>query len=283
MQTSARLSQKLKAISSDAAGAPYAVGVAGTPAERLAAARLVGAMYRGEGYLAGVPERETGSEAFYTLHLLLDEAVIFVAREEESGRIVGTLTTVLDSAAGLPMDALYAEELALLRGQGRTCCEFCSLAVDPDCGSRATGLLLALFRVAYRYAHHQDRVDDVCVTLKPSHAGFYKRLGFEQCGPLRLDPRFGNADTIAMRLSSDVTRNLWASGEIHAPRHWMKVFCSEPLGAAEAQALCHARRASRRTAEDVLQAIERRPRLLDEAGPAACAYLEMSIGCAHCV
>lgn len=273
MQTSARLSQKLKAVGEAPELEPFDVGIAQTPAERLAAARLVGAMYMNEGYLAQMVAPAGETPAFYALHHLLDETLVFVARDAVTGEVSGALAMVIDSPAGLPMDTLYREDLDALRGAGRKLCEFCSLAVDPKLGSRSTGLLLALFRAAYRCAYYVLGVDDVCVTLKPSHAGFYKRINFERFGGVCQDPRFKNADTIAMRLPGEAARDLWASGEALAPRNRLRAYCSEPLAPNERKALRRARRRARRSAQEIRAAILRRPALLEEATPAACAYL----------
>lgn len=277
MQTSARLSQKLKAVGEAPAFEPFDVGIAQTPIERLAAARLVGSMYMSEGYLAETKAPTGEAPAFYALHHLLDETLVFVARDTVTGKIVGAMAMVIDSPAGLPMDALYREDLDRLRSAGKKLCEFCSLAVDPKLGSRSTGLLLALFRAAYRCAYYALGVDDVCVTLKPSHAGFYKRVNFERFGGVYQDLRFKNADTIAMRLPGEAASELWTSGEAHAPRNRLRAYCSEPLTPAERKALRNARLRARRSALEIRTAILRRPSLLKEATPVACIYLERTL------
>lgn len=203
---STRLSQRLTQITDDAipphAGLQSAVAVAATETERLSAARLVGRQYRAEGYLPdddGDGEREP---AFRTPHHLLPETVVFIARE--CARVVGTLTVVPDSPAGLPMEALYAEEVSALRNLGRIPCEICSLAFDSRTEHRNTAPVLQLFRLACGYLRRFTPVTDALVTLKPSHQDFYERfMGFGRIGERKQDPRFRGADTVAMRLTRE--------------------------------------------------------------------------------
>lgn len=276
MQTTARLSQRLRSVTAPPGEcheeAQYDVRLAVGIFERAEAARLVEQLYGHEGYLAGrSASAPSPAMPLFSVHHLLDEALVFTARLE--GRLVGALTVIFDSPAGLPMDALYKEELDGLRAAGRRPCEFCSLAVAPDLARNAHGALLELFRAAYRYATYAAGATDVCVTLKPSHAGFYKRINFERFGGVCLDPRFKNADTIAMRLPGEAARDLWSSGEALAPRNRLRAYCSEPLAPDERRALLRARRRARRSAQEIRAAILHRPALLEEATPAACAYL----------
>lgn len=277
MQTSARLSQKLKAVGEAPELEPFDVGIAQTPAERLAAARLVGAMYMNEGYLAQMVATAGEPPAFYALHHLLDETLVFVARDAVSGEVAGALAMVIDSPAGLPMDALYREDLDTLRAAGKKLCEFCSLAVDPKLGSRSTGLLLALFRAAYRCAYYVLGADDVCVTLKPSHAPFYRRICFLPLGELRLDARFAQAETIALRLPHETARELWASGEALQPRRRLHAFFSRPLSRGEAKALRRRVRIARRGAAEILGCLFEQPHLADCASEAQRAHLRRTL------
>src|SRR6185503_6660832 len=88
-----------------------------------------------------------------------------------------------------------------LRSSGRRLSEICSLAID---GAGEGRVFLDLFRIATLYLMHFTPVTDALVTLKPSHADFYgRRLGFEPLGGLKLDERFGNAPTVAMRIDKE--------------------------------------------------------------------------------
>ena len=195
MERSMRLTRRLAAIPPDAPSAGARVSVAVTAEERLEAARLVGRLYRAEGYLGWEAEPDA---PFLTPHHLLPESTVFIAREAD--RIAGTVTVVLDSHAGLPMEAVYGREVRALRASGRTPCEICSLAVDAVRLSRSSRILLSLFRIANAYLVHFTGASDALITLKPSHAEFYgERLRFRPFGALKADPRFRGAETVALR------------------------------------------------------------------------------------
>jgi hypothetical protein len=205
---------------------------------------------------------------YVRLHHLLDESTVFVAVSR--GRIVGTVTTIVDSEAGLPMEALYEEEVMSLREAGRRPCEFCSVALEPNPGSGTARLLLDLFRLAYRHATWVSGASDVCITLKPSHAAFYHRLGFVRMGRSKQDPRFADADTIALRLSRESTVAFWSRP---GPRNSMRAFCSAPMSAEERDLLSSDTRRARRSAEELLDLLACHPGILTVSDPITSDYL----------
>lgn len=280
MQTTARLSQRLRSVAAPPGerheGAVYDVRLAVGVVERAEAARLVEHLYGHEGYLAGRSASALPpAMPLFSVHHLLDEALVFTARLE--GRLVGALTVIFDSPAGLPMDALYKEELDALRAAGRRPCEFCSLAVAPDLARNAHGALLELFRAAYRYATYAADATDVCVTLKPSHAPFYRRICFLPLGGLRLDERFAQAETIALRLPHETARELWASGEARQPRRRLHAFFSRPLSHGEAKALRRRVRIAKRSAAEILGCLLEQPHLFDGASETQRACLRRTL------
>lgn len=204
MKMRTRISQRLTAIglaNNNGGLSPLDIStsIATTAADRLDAARLVGRQYRAEGYLG---QEQHENAPFFTPHHRLPEATVFITREGE--RIAGTLTVVIDSSAGLPMEDLYSEEVTGLRLRARTLCEICSLAVDPQREERSSLLVLSLFRCATAYLLHFTRVTDALITLKPTHAEFYgRRLGFKSLGVTKRDQRFRDADTVLMGLARE--------------------------------------------------------------------------------
>jgi hypothetical protein len=210
MKSSASLSQRLNAIADDSSSSSdpqlpqVEIHVAVSARERLEAARLVARAYIQEGYLAhrdGDPVRP-----FFSPHHLLKETTVFVAKRE--GRIIGTLAVILDSRAGLPMEELYGDEIKALRLQGRRLCEICSLAVDLESTKHNSSLVMEMFSTANTYARCMAQADDVCLTIKPSHARFYSRIAFESFGGLKLDERFAFAETLAMRMRRETVEAL---------------------------------------------------------------------------
>jgi hypothetical protein len=111
---------------------------------------------------------------------------------------MATISIGFDSPDGLLVDELYRAELDVLREQGAHICEFTKLAVDG--AIRSKRVLATLFHIAYIYSHKMNGFSDLLIEVNPRHVRFYEQmLGFEQCGPERLNPRV-NAPAILLRL-----------------------------------------------------------------------------------
>ncbi len=279
MKAAIRMSERLKVLSKTPTKVQtrqrgtFAFRVAGTAKQRFEAACLVGRMYQAEGYLK--EDRATRPPAFFGLHHLLDECVTFIA--EEDNRITGTLTVILDSPAGLPLEGLYPEEVAALRRQEHRVCEFCSLAVEPKRREHRS-IVLGLFKKAFAYVHHLAGVTDVCVTLKPSHERFYRRLRFEDLGGFRRDHRFDGAETIALRLPTETARRFWASGEALSPKHHLAAFLSKAPTEADKDRLLVEVSLRIRTPKEKLEWLKLRPDILSEASAGQRRYVLDTVG-----
>ncbi|MGM0646338.1 MAG: N-acyl amino acid synthase FeeM domain-containing protein [Thermodesulfobacteriota bacterium] len=131
----------------------------------------------------------------YSCYSLLPDTTHIIA--ESYLDVLSSLTEVFDSPQfGLPMDVLYAEELNVLRAQGRSIVELSSLATPKE--QRWKSFFLYLIQVMYWYSVYRG-VDDVCIMVNPRHVRFYKKLyPFEQLGPERYYDRV-NADAVALR------------------------------------------------------------------------------------
>jgi hypothetical protein len=117
------------------------------------------------------------------------------------GNVVGTLTIGSDSVNGLLADALYEEEVRILRAQNRKICEISKLANNPDHGSKE--LLASLFNLAYIHGRIVEKATDFVIEVHPRHASYYKRLlGFQQIGETRTCQRV-NAPAVLLHLDLD--------------------------------------------------------------------------------
>lgn len=264
-----RLSRRLNAIEREtpmppvSEGDPVSIAIATTAGDRLAAARLVGRLYSAEGYLGN---DHRGDSPYFTLHHLLSEATVFVARE--GSHIIGTLTVILDSGAGLPMESLYGEDVDALRNAGRSVCEICSLAIDPYREKRSSSLVLNLFKQAMSFLVYLTPVTDALITLKPSHAEFYgRRLGFSPMGGLKFDGRFSDAETVAMRLSREQVSRL-AAGSVSLDRRerWLAEFYAQP-GRSELEAIARAVPAKGLSIEELQGLLAAKKEMLAAARP----------------
>lgn len=93
-------------------------------------------------------------------------------------RLLGTLSILLDSKAGLVADALFKQELDGHRRLGRRVCELGKLAISQAGNSREVAT--ALFNMAYLYGRTIHRVSDTFIEVNPRHVSFYRRLlGFD--------------------------------------------------------------------------------------------------------
>lgn len=134
---------------------------------------------------------------FFNIYNLLPNSAALVIKCGDM--VVSTLSRVRDDEHfGLPMDAVYHDELDGLREQGRRLCEFCALAISGT--FRHRNLFMYLFRSMYLNAI-ETGMNDICIMVNPRHVAFYKAvLLFEDLGPERLYPRLGQP-AVALRLN----------------------------------------------------------------------------------
>ena len=148
-------------------GRTISLRLAEGPSDRSRAEALVARMYarmgyRTEGLLPEGPGYAT---------LLLAEA---------GGDDLGTVT-VGSGEECLRAEESYPEEIAALRREGRSLCEFNALAMAPGLGSPSA--LARLFHAALLAGGPILGHTDAVVEVNPTHVRFYERmLGFEKVG-----------------------------------------------------------------------------------------------------
>jgi hypothetical protein len=191
------------------------VKIASQPEEWDQAFHLVAANYLEAGYQA-----PTGKPYRFTTYHALPDTTVFVAKR--AGRVVVTFTLVADnSLLGLPLDALYAREMADLRRQGRRVGEITSLA-SAELSQRAfLQVFLALIRLLQQYHVHSGG-DTWVITVNPRHRNFYcKVLGALQLGGCKSYAAVGDAPAEAYWVDQPTM-------QANAPRGHEQVF-GEPL------------------------------------------------------
>ncbi len=98
---------------------------------------------------------------------------------------VSTISAYIDGPKGLPLDAVYHDELEALRQSGRRLTEFGLFADRRQHLFRSIDALLELIRYATYFALSCDATDGV-IGVHPHHANFYTRLiGFEPAGEVK--------------------------------------------------------------------------------------------------
>lgn len=148
----------------------------------------------------------------YSVFSLLPDTTHVIGKSYN--QTISNLTVLFDSQAfGLPMDAIYKQELDDIRTQGRKVIELSSLATLRE--HRWKNIFNYLVQVMYWYAVYKD-VDDVCIAVNPRHVRYYQNLyPFELFGPERMYPRVGapavglrGRITEAMDRMKDICRDL---------------------------------------------------------------------------
>jgi hypothetical protein len=158
---------------------PVTVQIASTETEWEQAFSLAAASYQARGY-----ESPGMSRLRFTPYHALPDTVTLVACDAE--RVIATLSIVQDNTLlGLPMESVYAEEIAALRREGRRLFEVTTLA-DAGLGVREfVTVFVALIRLATQYHTHTGG-DTGVIAVNPRHRAFYTRmLGFVELGPRR--------------------------------------------------------------------------------------------------
>ena len=162
-------------------GRTLSLRLAEGPSDRSRAEALVARMYarmgyRTEGLLPEGPGYAT---------LLLAEA---------GGEDLGTVT-VGSGEEGLRAEESYPEEIAALRREGRSLCEFNALAMAPGLGSPSA--LARLFHAALLAGGPLLGHTDAVVEVTPVHARFYEhQLGFVKVGTPRSCHRVGTTSNL---------------------------------------------------------------------------------------
>lgn len=123
----------------------------------------------------------------------------FVAKDGDM--VLMTLTLIMDSPLGLPMDNIYRPEVNTLRLKGRKIAELSGLAGHETLRGKGMFIFLGLTRLIYSYAE-QIGIDDICIAINPRHSSFYENvLLFEYLGGERPYPSVCNFAACGKRLN----------------------------------------------------------------------------------
>ena len=144
--------------------------------DRLAARAIVKRAYEAQGY---------GTGSRIAQYLQGPDAITFGLIRDDT--LYGTISVVVDSEQGLPMDTIYADELSPWRSLGEKLAEVVQFAVDHDVYAAAFGTkptlfgAVPLFAAALSHALAKN-IDYLCISINPKHDHFYNMLGFKQIG-----------------------------------------------------------------------------------------------------
>lgn len=176
--------------------------VAETAEEKEQAYRLVYEEYLKRGFT------EPNSEGMFTYaYQLLPETRTFVGLKK--GEVVMTLSSVMDSPLGLPLDRVFNNAVSPLRLKKRRLTEFGMLAVKKGLYGkgvyslahlRKMAGLFPLFRLAANYVLRVQKADDIVIAIPPCHRQLYKYLCFETLTGLLYYGKY-NTEAMVLRLN----------------------------------------------------------------------------------
>ncbi len=194
------------------------------------------ALVYGEYVASGYIKTPHPSQMHFSIFNFLPATCVFIFKSYLT--VISTLTQVFDSKLfGLPMDALYQNELDVLRAQGRKITELSALATPKEV--RWCNLMVFLCKMMFEYSR-MTKVNDICIMVNPKHVSFYKTMFlFEDFGPERHYPAV-DAPAVALRMDMDVIedkalekyRDFGIDGNLHT------FFCKMNTSLQEVQSGC---------------------------------------------
>ncbi len=119
-------------------------------------------------------------------------------------KIIGTISIIMDSVHGLPMDALFKSELDTFRKKDEHLAEVVQLAIDEEILAQSGMLkknierlrfLTSLFQAVLRSAH-RAHISTLCIMVNPKHDTFYEHIGFRTIGEEKSYPPLQNAPAV---------------------------------------------------------------------------------------
>lgn len=134
-----------------------------------------------------------------TPYQVLPTSQIFVGMIR--GEVVSTVSLIGDGELGLPMESMFAGEVAELRSQGERLSEVCCLADRRQDGRRFLDTFGQLTRIMAQFARYEG-IENLLITVHPRHARFYtKYLGFEPLSDrVASCPHVQDRPAVALRL-----------------------------------------------------------------------------------
>lgn len=153
--------------------------------------------YRRAGYISENP---------YGLHTV-KQAIgrhTAVVTAKVGSRAVGTISAMADSRLGLPLDAVYRDELKLLRWEGRRLVEVGLLgeAGSAEVEGAASSPVFDLMRYSFWFTYYVGGTDFIC-GIPPRRARLYNRsLGFEPIGPVKSYATVEDNPVVLMRVET---------------------------------------------------------------------------------
>ena len=132
--------------------------------------------------------------------------------------VVSTVTLVKDGRLGLPMDAMFQDEVDALRSDGRAVAEVACLADAVSDPRRFLDTFTQMTRLMAQFSRYEG-VQNLLISVHPRHAKFYARyFGFRPISNRVAEcPHVKDRPAIALNLDFHLY-------DIEQPRSWERIF-----------------------------------------------------------
>lgn len=136
-------------------------------------------------------------------HAAIEKSATFIWMRGEE--VLATATVIPDSSLGLPMDAMYCEELGKFRAENKKICEISMLASNTDFLGENASLrvsaskiffIFSLFKCLYAYTKSAG-FDYICIAVHPKHRVMYDRFMFKDMGEIKSYEHANHAPAVA--------------------------------------------------------------------------------------
>ena len=170
--------------------------------------RLLYRQYRKKGYCSA-----NESKRYFSPHMFETKSRTFVLRRER--KICGTMSIFPDSANGLPLEKLFAEEVEKFRDAGKHVAEVGLLALELQQSGKYSlrsikkmTPLFVLIKLTIRYAIHAG-ITDLLIVVHPCHEPLYRFLGFQSFGENKSYDKVCGNPALPLRLDLTQLRTVW--------------------------------------------------------------------------
>ncbi len=228
--------------------------------EREQAFRLLHDAYVRRGILA--PE---DNKMRFSPFSVLPTTALFVAVRGQ--QVLGTMTLIEDTPAGVPMEETHPEEIAAVRAEGATFAEVGALAVSEP--RRRKGIALMMYNLMFRWAQRHRGIGRLAIAVHPSAADFYGTvLRFRARGPVRLYASLTDAPSAPLSLDLERAPERFRAlydrrTDARPSRNLYRFFCDAPFPEIELPPASHAAAPPEWTRSDLryfIEQLDARPR-----------------------
>jgi hypothetical protein len=146
------------------------------------------------------------TKMYFGFHELLTDTRTFVAVFD--GKVIATLSVIIDNVASLPSDHLFSNELNKFRDQSRKIAEISRFAVRCDFKKKSVFILQYLFQLIYHTYVISSNVTDCVILVEPKHCKIYKKFNFVEASDVKLDEDAENVESKLMLLKLRENRQL---------------------------------------------------------------------------